>query len=47
MASIHKVKGVIHKWDIKIVHVLSVIMEEKEKNELNVEENVLNLLPGS
>lgn len=37
MASIHKVKGVIHKWDIKIVHVSSVIMAEKEKNELHVE----------
>ena len=33
----------IHKWDIKIVHVLSVIMAEKEKNELNAEESVLNL----
>lgn len=27
----------IHKWDIKIVHVSSVIMVEKEKNELHVE----------
>ena len=27
----------IHKWDIKIVYVSSVIMAEKEKNELNVE----------
>ena len=32
----------IHKWDIKIVHVSSVIMAEKEKNELNAEESVLN-----
>lgn len=47
MASIHKVKGVIHKWDVKIVHVSSVIMAEKEKNESNVEENALNLLHGS
>lgn len=37
----------IHKWDIKIVHVSSVIMAEKEKNELNAEESVLNLLHGS
>nr|DAJ04241.1 MAG TPA: hypothetical protein [Caudoviricetes sp.] len=37
----------IHKWDIEIVHVSSVIMAEKEKNELNVEENALNLLHGS
>lgn len=47
MASIHKVKGVIHKCDIKIVHVSSVIMAEKEKNELHVEKNALDLLPGS
>ena len=35
------------KWDSKIVHVSSVIMVEKEKNELNAEESVLNLLHGS
>lgn len=36
-----------NKWDIKIVRALNAIAEEKEKNELNAEESVLNLLHGS
>lgn len=33
--STEQIIRVIHKWDIKIVHVSSVIMVEKEKNELS------------
>lgn len=36
-----------NKWDTKIVRALNAITEEKEKNELNAEESVLNLLHGS
>ena len=44
---LNKLQGVIHKWDIKIVRALNAITEEKEKNELNAEESVPNLLHGS